>query len=228
MLKSTLCSSGLFIQTDDNKYYFKEKEALNYIIKVTEKVLTKKLEKNIKESKTSSTAKTSKNSKSTSSVNNNFNATMSISSFGTNNYFDNKNKTKKTKENSLIQNNLNKPIIPQNYNNKSIKNVKINKKNGSNSLKNCSKNDDLNSFKLAKGSLNNFYTNNVNNNIHNNVNNESMKTATTQISNFNKYGYTTHNLNVINNNASILASNLIDNKNNINDNNKNSKNIKKR
>ena len=29
----------------DNKFYFKEKEALDYIINVTEKVLTKKLEK---------------------------------------------------------------------------------------------------------------------------------------------------------------------------------------
>jgi hypothetical protein len=67
VLKSTLSSSGIFIKTVDGKFYFKEKEALDYIIKVTEKVLTKKLEKGKKEVKVkgSTTAKsTSQNSNS--------------------------------------------------------------------------------------------------------------------------------------------------------------------
>jgi len=45
VLKSTLSSSGIFFKTVDLKYYFKEKEALDYIIKITEKVITKKIEK---------------------------------------------------------------------------------------------------------------------------------------------------------------------------------------
>ncbi len=45
VLKSTLLSSGIFFRTVDNKYYFKEKEALDYIIKVAENILTKKMEK---------------------------------------------------------------------------------------------------------------------------------------------------------------------------------------
>jgi hypothetical protein len=45
VLKSTLTSSGIFFKTIDNKFYFKEKEAFDYILKVTEKVLTKNLEK---------------------------------------------------------------------------------------------------------------------------------------------------------------------------------------
>jgi hypothetical protein len=53
VLKSTLSSSGIFLKTADDKYYFKEKEALDYIIKVTEKVLTKKLEQEQKEIKKS-------------------------------------------------------------------------------------------------------------------------------------------------------------------------------
>jgi hypothetical protein len=44
-----LCSSGLFLRTIDGKYYFKEKEALDFIIQVTEKVITKKLTKEKKE-----------------------------------------------------------------------------------------------------------------------------------------------------------------------------------
>lgn len=44
-MKSTLKSSGLFFKTVDGKFYFKEKESLDYIIKVTEKVLTKKGER---------------------------------------------------------------------------------------------------------------------------------------------------------------------------------------
>jgi hypothetical protein len=44
-LKSTLSSSGIFIKTLDSKFYFKEREAVDYIIKASEKVLTKKMEK---------------------------------------------------------------------------------------------------------------------------------------------------------------------------------------
>ena len=72
MLKSTLSSSGIFIKTVDGKFYFKEKEALDYIIKVTEKVLTKKLEnrkvkpsnssKNISQSPSCGDSKISKDS----------------------------------------------------------------------------------------------------------------------------------------------------------------------
>jgi hypothetical protein len=63
VIKSTLRSSGLFFKTVDDKFYFKEKEALDYIIKVTEKVLTKKMEKNKSDSKTSSTKSSIKNKK---------------------------------------------------------------------------------------------------------------------------------------------------------------------
>lgn len=41
MLKSTLCSSGLFEKVTEFEYYYKEKEALEYIIKITENIITK-------------------------------------------------------------------------------------------------------------------------------------------------------------------------------------------
>ncbi len=45
VLISTLSSSGIFFKTVDGRYYFKEKEAIDYVIKVTEKVVTKKIKK---------------------------------------------------------------------------------------------------------------------------------------------------------------------------------------
>jgi hypothetical protein len=60
-LKSTLSSSGIFIKTVDGKFYFKEKESLDYIIKVTEKVITKKLEREKKEVKSSTKSTSGKN-----------------------------------------------------------------------------------------------------------------------------------------------------------------------
>jgi hypothetical protein len=67
VLKSTLSSSGIFFKTVDGRYYFKEKEAVEFIIKVSEKVLTKKLEKEKKESKsiTTTSSKKKKNASST-------------------------------------------------------------------------------------------------------------------------------------------------------------------
>jgi len=218
----------LFIQTEENKYYFKEKEALNYIIKVTEKVLTKRLEKNIKDSKTTSTAKTSKNSKSTSSVNNNFNSTLSISSFGTNNYFSKNQKI--IKENSLPQNNLINSNVTENNKNKSKKAVKVKLDIKNNSTSDSFKDtNNISSLKLNKKYLNNSGINNIKSNVHK----ESFNTNSEEFTNFKKYDYTTNNLNTLNNDANILASNLIHNKNSIQNNNNNAnnyinKNIKKR
>jgi hypothetical protein len=62
-LKSTLTSSGIFFKTIDGKFYFKEKEAFDYIIKVTEKVLTKNLEKEKKEMLNSTTQSSKKGKK---------------------------------------------------------------------------------------------------------------------------------------------------------------------
>jgi hypothetical protein len=63
VLKSTLTSSGIFFKTVDGRYYFKEKEAVEFLIKTSEKVLTKKLTKEKKESKSSSYSNTSFKSK---------------------------------------------------------------------------------------------------------------------------------------------------------------------
>lgn len=116
MLKSTLSSSGLFFKTEEGKYFFKEKEALDYIIKVTEKVLTKKLERKIKESKNSSTAKAS-DSISKSSINNNFNKSTigfktEISKSPLNNY-----KSMTTNNSSISSNKNNKSSIKQFHSN---------------------------------------------------------------------------------------------------------------
>ena len=43
MFKSTLCSSGLFSKLQDLKWIYKEKEAIDYVLRITEKLLTKKL-----------------------------------------------------------------------------------------------------------------------------------------------------------------------------------------
>jgi hypothetical protein len=60
VLKSTLSSSGIFFQTNEGKYYFKEREAIDYVIKATEKVVTKKMEKEKKDSKSLSTTSSNK------------------------------------------------------------------------------------------------------------------------------------------------------------------------
>jgi hypothetical protein len=60
VLKSTLSSSGIFFKTVDGRYYYKEKEAVEFIMKVSEKVLTKKLEKEKKESKSLTTTSSKK------------------------------------------------------------------------------------------------------------------------------------------------------------------------
>jgi hypothetical protein len=62
-LKSTLSSSGIFIKTVDNLWYFKEKEALDYIIKVTEIFLTKNMEKQEKKELKNSSTKSSNSNK---------------------------------------------------------------------------------------------------------------------------------------------------------------------
>jgi hypothetical protein len=49
------------MKTTDDKYYFKEKEAVDFIINVSEKVLTKKMEK--KDGKSLSTSTASKGKK---------------------------------------------------------------------------------------------------------------------------------------------------------------------
>ncbi len=54
VLISTLSSSGIFFKTADGKYYFKEKEAIDYVLKVTEKTLTKKISKEKETGNTSS------------------------------------------------------------------------------------------------------------------------------------------------------------------------------
>jgi hypothetical protein len=63
VLKSALSSSGIFFKTVDEKFFFKEKEAVEFIIRVSEKVLTKKLEKEKKESKSISSTSTGKSKK---------------------------------------------------------------------------------------------------------------------------------------------------------------------
>jgi len=44
VFKSTLSSSGLFAKSTDAKWSYKEKEAVDYVLRVTEKLLTKKIE----------------------------------------------------------------------------------------------------------------------------------------------------------------------------------------
>lgn len=219
-MKSTLCSSGFFFQTEDNKYYFKEKEGLNYIIKVTEKVLTKKLEKNIKDSKTSTTAKTSKNSKSTSSVNNNFNTALSFSSINTQNYFANNTKNNTNKKEEFSQNALKSNL----YENKKATISKPFKKKSNNLSVN-------NNFKQGnnKNNINSFNFENEINDKNKFTNNN--KGSLCNISNFNKYDYINQDIN----DSNILANNLLPNEINNNQNsnnsvcnNTNNRNIKKR
>jgi len=45
VFKSTLSSSGIFAKNEDGKWSYKEKEAVEYVLRVTEKLLTKKIEK---------------------------------------------------------------------------------------------------------------------------------------------------------------------------------------
>ena len=45
VLKSALSSSGVFEKNTYGLWFYKEKEAMDYIIKINEKILTKKLEK---------------------------------------------------------------------------------------------------------------------------------------------------------------------------------------
>ena len=47
-MNSTLYSSGVFIKNDLCEWYYKEKEALDYILKINEKILTMKLNKETK------------------------------------------------------------------------------------------------------------------------------------------------------------------------------------
>lgn len=63
MLKSALSSSGIFFKTIDCKYYFKQKEAFDYVVKVAEKDITKKLENFKKEVKPSKISKTKSSKK---------------------------------------------------------------------------------------------------------------------------------------------------------------------
>ena len=44
VFKSTLCSSGLFNKLQESKWIYNEKDAIDYVLRVTEKLLTKKLE----------------------------------------------------------------------------------------------------------------------------------------------------------------------------------------
>jgi len=44
VFKSTLSSSGIFLRSKDGLWCYKEKEAIDYVLRVTEKVLTKKIE----------------------------------------------------------------------------------------------------------------------------------------------------------------------------------------
>jgi hypothetical protein len=62
-LKSTLSSSGIFFKTVDDKWYFKEKEAFDYVLKVTEKEVSKKLEKERKETKSKTSNSTNNSEK---------------------------------------------------------------------------------------------------------------------------------------------------------------------
>jgi hypothetical protein len=67
VLKSALSSSGVFEKNIYGLWFYKEKEAMDYIIKINEKILTKKLEKEKKEDQISSNnSKTTKSTKSTS------------------------------------------------------------------------------------------------------------------------------------------------------------------
>ncbi len=52
VLNSTLNTSGIFIKVDDNLYYYKEKESMDFIIKTVERELKKKMVKDIKNKKT--------------------------------------------------------------------------------------------------------------------------------------------------------------------------------
>jgi hypothetical protein len=63
VLISTLSSSGIFFKTTDGKYYFKEKEAIDYVLKVTEKTITKKMSKEKSGKVLSSTTNKSKKRK---------------------------------------------------------------------------------------------------------------------------------------------------------------------
>lgn len=48
MFKSTLSSSGLFVKTIQGKWCYNEKDAVDYVLRVTEKLLTKRIEKDSK------------------------------------------------------------------------------------------------------------------------------------------------------------------------------------
>jgi len=68
VLKSALSSSGVFEKNTYGLWFYKEKEAMDYIININEKILTKKLEKEKKEDQISNNTKTTKSTKSTSKM----------------------------------------------------------------------------------------------------------------------------------------------------------------
>ena len=57
VLKSTLNTSGIFYKTDDNTYFYKEKESVDFVIKTVERELKKKINKDKKETKSSLSSK---------------------------------------------------------------------------------------------------------------------------------------------------------------------------
>jgi hypothetical protein len=63
VLKSTLNSSGIFYKAEENYYYFKEKESMDFIIKTIERELKKKISIDKKEKKSSLSSKKSSKKK---------------------------------------------------------------------------------------------------------------------------------------------------------------------
>ena len=57
VLKSTLNTSGIFYKTDDDTYFYKEKESVDFVIKTVERELKKKISKDKKETKSSLSTK---------------------------------------------------------------------------------------------------------------------------------------------------------------------------
>ena len=67
VFKSTLSSSGLFIKFNTGKWSYNEKEAVNYVLRVTEKILTKRLDKDKKTEPIQEETRTTKSDKKISS-----------------------------------------------------------------------------------------------------------------------------------------------------------------
>ena len=57
VLKSTLNTSGIFYKNDDDTYFYKEKESVDFVIKTVERELKKKISKDKKETKSSLSTK---------------------------------------------------------------------------------------------------------------------------------------------------------------------------